>query len=144
MRHPAYLPVSMLITHYECGHLVKLHKIFWKRDKQSVFLLRSLILLWLCIYLKVFPSVLEGIAYWDKWKKVQKLRSAWSVTETTFLLTEPPAVPPGYMTFRDIGEQSEGICFRDVTSPINELDGQSNSSRGVKHTITWVLWHLLK
>ncbi|KAK7919745.1 hypothetical protein WMY93_011029 [Mugilogobius chulae] len=34
-----------------------------------------------------------------------------------------------YMEFRDIREQSEGICFRDVTSPINELDGQSNSSR---------------
>lgn len=33
------------------------------------------------------------------------------------------------MTFRDIGEQSEDICYRDVTSPINELDGQSNSSR---------------
>ncbi|XP_042253146.1 ankyrin repeat and SAM domain-containing protein 3 [Thunnus maccoyii] len=44
-------------------------------------------------------------------------------------LCEPPAVPPGYMTFRDIGEQSEDICYRDVTSPINELDGQSNSSR---------------
>lgn len=34
------------------------------------------------------------------------------------------------MTFRDVGEQSESICYRDVTSPINELDGQSNSSRG--------------
>lgn len=33
------------------------------------------------------------------------------------------------MPFPDIGEQSEGIRFRDVTSPINELDGQSNSSR---------------
>ncbi|KAM6951621.1 ankyrin repeat and SAM domain-containing protein 3 [Aplochiton taeniatus] len=42
---------------------------------------------------------------------------------------EPPVAPPGYMTFRDVGEQSEGICYRDVTSPINELDGQSNSSR---------------
>ncbi|KAM9837788.1 ankyrin repeat and SAM domain-containing protein 3 [Aulostomus maculatus] len=39
---------------------------------------------------------------------------------------EPPVVPPG---FRDPGERSDGICFRDVTSPINELDGQSNSSR---------------
>uniref|UniRef100_A0A3Q3FM40 Ankyrin repeat and sterile alpha motif domain containing 3 n=1 Tax=Labrus bergylta TaxID=56723 RepID=A0A3Q3FM40_9LABR len=38
-------------------------------------------------------------------------------------------LPPGYMTFRDVGEQSEAICYRDVTSPINELDGQSNSSR---------------
>ncbi|XP_071782865.1 ankyrin repeat and SAM domain-containing protein 3 isoform X1 [Centroberyx gerrardi] len=47
----------------------------------------------------------------------------------TSKLCEPPAAPPGYMTFRDIGEQSEGICYRDVTSPINELDGQSNSSR---------------
>ncbi|XP_029954170.1 ankyrin repeat and SAM domain-containing protein 3 isoform X2 [Salarias fasciatus] len=44
-------------------------------------------------------------------------------------LCEPSAAPPGYMTFRDIGEQSEDICYRDVTSPINELDGQSNSSR---------------
>uniref|UniRef100_A0A3B4TA78 Ankyrin repeat and sterile alpha motif domain containing 3 n=1 Tax=Seriola dumerili TaxID=41447 RepID=A0A3B4TA78_SERDU len=46
-----------------------------------------------------------------------------------FRVGEPPAVPPGYMTVRDIGEQSEGLCYRDVTSPINELDGQSNSSR---------------
>uniref|UniRef100_A0A8C2CEJ5 Ankyrin repeat and sterile alpha motif domain containing 3 n=1 Tax=Cyprinus carpio TaxID=7962 RepID=A0A8C2CEJ5_CYPCA len=38
-------------------------------------------------------------------------------------------VAPGYVTFRDAGDQSEGICNRDVTSPINELDGQSNSSR---------------
>nr|XP_023663945.1 ankyrin repeat and SAM domain-containing protein 3 isoform X2 [Paramormyrops kingsleyae] len=42
---------------------------------------------------------------------------------------EPRVLPPGYVTFRDTGEQSEGICNRDVTSPINELDGQSNSSR---------------
>ncbi|XP_027034922.1 ankyrin repeat and SAM domain-containing protein 3 [Tachysurus fulvidraco] len=42
---------------------------------------------------------------------------------------EPALAPPGYMTFRDVGEQNEGICNRDVTSPINELDGQSNSSR---------------
>ncbi|XP_031147070.1 ankyrin repeat and SAM domain-containing protein 3 [Sander lucioperca] len=40
----------------------------------------------------------------------------------TSKLCEPPAAAPGYMT-------SEGICYRDVTSPINELDGQSNSSR---------------
>uniref|UniRef100_A0A8D3ANS5 Ankyrin repeat and sterile alpha motif domain containing 3 n=1 Tax=Scophthalmus maximus TaxID=52904 RepID=A0A8D3ANS5_SCOMX len=43
--------------------------------------------------------------------------------------TKPAAAPPGYTTFRDTGEQSEGLCYRDVTSPINELDGQSNSSR---------------
>uniref|UniRef100_A0A8B9LGA7 Ankyrin repeat and sterile alpha motif domain containing 3 n=1 Tax=Astyanax mexicanus TaxID=7994 RepID=A0A8B9LGA7_ASTMX len=40
-----------------------------------------------------------------------------------------PLAPPGYVTFRDVGDQNEGICNRDVTSPINELDGQSNSSR---------------
>ncbi|XP_077358353.1 ankyrin repeat and SAM domain-containing protein 3 [Festucalex cinctus] len=38
--------------------------------------------------------------------------------------TEPRAA-----TFGNIGEQSDGIRYRDVTSPINELDGQSNSSR---------------
>ncbi|KAJ3608347.1 hypothetical protein NHX12_025395 [Muraenolepis orangiensis] len=43
--------------------------------------------------------------------------------------SEPALVPPGYMTFQDAGEQSEGLCYRDVISPINELDGQSNSSR---------------
>ncbi|XP_070961833.1 ankyrin repeat and SAM domain-containing protein 3 isoform X1 [Oncorhynchus clarkii lewisi] len=43
--------------------------------------------------------------------------------------SEPAVAPPGYIAFRDVGEQSEGMCFRDVTSPINELDGQSNSSR---------------
>uniref|UniRef100_A0A8C7RA42 Ankyrin repeat and sterile alpha motif domain containing 3 n=1 Tax=Oncorhynchus mykiss TaxID=8022 RepID=A0A8C7RA42_ONCMY len=42
---------------------------------------------------------------------------------------KPAVAPPGYIAFRDVGEQSEGMCFRDVTSPINELDGQSNSSR---------------
>ncbi|XP_018590410.1 ankyrin repeat and SAM domain-containing protein 3 [Scleropages formosus] len=42
---------------------------------------------------------------------------------------EPTVAPPGYVTFRDMGEQNDRICNRDVTSPINELDGQSNSSR---------------
>lgn len=37
------------------------------------------------------------------------------------------------MMYRDIGEQNDSICFRDVTSPINELDVQSNSSRGQNH-----------
>uniref|UniRef100_A0A8C8CN24 SAM domain-containing protein n=1 Tax=Oncorhynchus tshawytscha TaxID=74940 RepID=A0A8C8CN24_ONCTS len=45
--------------------------------------------------------------------------------------SEPAVAPPGYIAFRDVGEQSEGMCFRDVTSPINELDGQSNSSREI-------------
>ncbi|XP_035263244.1 ankyrin repeat and SAM domain-containing protein 3 isoform X1 [Anguilla anguilla] len=43
--------------------------------------------------------------------------------------SEPTLAPPGYVTFQDEGEHSEGICNRDVTSPINDLDGQSNSSR---------------
>ncbi|XP_061823586.1 ankyrin repeat and SAM domain-containing protein 3 isoform X2 [Nerophis lumbriciformis] len=43
---------------------------------------------------------------------------------------EPRTARAGYTAFRDIGSQSDGICYRDVTSPINELDGQSNSSRG--------------
>ncbi|KAM4716025.1 ankyrin repeat and SAM domain-containing protein 3 isoform 2-T3 [Anableps anableps] len=42
---------------------------------------------------------------------------------------DPPAALPGFTTYGDVGEQSENICFRDVTSPINELDGQSHSSR---------------
>ncbi|XP_028823019.1 ankyrin repeat and SAM domain-containing protein 3 [Denticeps clupeoides] len=42
---------------------------------------------------------------------------------------EAICAPPGYMTFREVWEQSEDICNRDVTSPINEMDGQSNSSR---------------
>uniref|UniRef100_A0A8C9VJB4 Ankyrin repeat and sterile alpha motif domain containing 3 n=1 Tax=Scleropages formosus TaxID=113540 RepID=A0A8C9VJB4_SCLFO len=45
---------------------------------------------------------------------------------------EPTVAPPGYVTFRDMGEQNDRICNRDVTSPINELDGQSNSSRGME------------
>uniref|UniRef100_H2US03 Ankyrin repeat and sterile alpha motif domain containing 3 n=1 Tax=Takifugu rubripes TaxID=31033 RepID=H2US03_TAKRU len=43
--------------------------------------------------------------------------------------TKVNAAPPGYTVYRDIGEQNDSICFRDVTSPINELDVQSNSSR---------------
>lgn len=59
-------------------------------------------------------------------------RQSWVgqlVINVALLLTEPPAVLPGYTAFHDIGEQNDGICCRDVTSPINELDGQSNSSR---------------
>nr|CBN81302.1 Ankyrin repeat and SAM domain-containing protein 3 [Dicentrarchus labrax] len=66
----------------------------------------------------------EGISIHDGPQAIAKFRVGG-----TSKLCEPPAAPPGYMTFRDIGEQSEGICYRDVTSPINELDGQSNSSR---------------
>ncbi|KAL2078266.1 hypothetical protein ACEWY4_025951 [Coilia grayii] len=42
---------------------------------------------------------------------------------------EPAAAPPEYMTFQEGSETGDDICNRDVTSPINELDGQSNSSR---------------
>ncbi|XP_039992055.1 ankyrin repeat and SAM domain-containing protein 3 [Xiphias gladius] len=66
----------------------------------------------------------KGISIHDGPQAIAKFRVGG-----TSKLCEPPAVPPGYMTFRDIGEQSEGLCYRDVTSPINELDGQSNSSR---------------
>lgn len=47
-------------------------------------------------------------------------------------IAEVSVAPPGYVTFQDVGDQSEGMCNRDVTSPINDLDVQSNSSRGVK------------
>ncbi|XP_070708454.1 ankyrin repeat and SAM domain-containing protein 3 [Pempheris klunzingeri] len=66
----------------------------------------------------------KGVSIHDGPQAIAKFRVGG-----TSKLCESPAVPPGYMTFRDTGEQSEGICYRDVTSPINELDGQSNSSR---------------
>ncbi len=61
-----------------------------------------------------------------------KLNSRRDVESICSFIAEAPVAPPGYVTFRDAGDQSEGICNRDVTSPITELDGQSNSSRGVK------------
>ncbi|XP_073345042.1 ankyrin repeat and SAM domain-containing protein 3 [Pagrus major] len=66
----------------------------------------------------------KGVSIHDGPQAIAKFRVGG-----TSKLCEPPAAPPGYMTFRDIGEQSERLCYRDVTSPINELDGQSNSSR---------------
>ncbi|XP_041672298.1 ankyrin repeat and SAM domain-containing protein 3 [Cheilinus undulatus] len=66
----------------------------------------------------------KGISIHDGPQAIAKFRVGGSSK-----LCEPPTVPPGYITFRGIGEQSDGICYRDVTSPINELDGQSNSSR---------------
>ncbi|KAG7506732.1 ankyrin repeat and SAM domain-containing protein 3 [Solea senegalensis] len=65
----------------------------------------------------------KGVSIHDGPQAIAKFRVGG-----TSKLCEPAAVPPGYMTFRDIGGQSEGLCYRDVTSPINELDGQSNSS----------------
>ncbi|RXM32482.1 Ankyrin repeat and SAM domain-containing protein 3 [Acipenser ruthenus] len=43
---------------------------------------------------------------------------------------ERSVAPPGYVTFRAGRGQSEGISNRDVTSPINKLDLESNSSQG--------------
>ncbi|XP_074519487.1 ankyrin repeat and SAM domain-containing protein 3 [Halichoeres trimaculatus] len=66
----------------------------------------------------------KGVSIHDGPQAIAKFRVGGSSK-----LCEPSTAPPGYMTFRDTGEQSGGICYRDVTSPINELDGQSNSSR---------------
>ncbi|RVE59640.1 hypothetical protein OJAV_G00190510 [Oryzias javanicus] len=62
----------------------------------------------------------KGISIHDGPQAIAKFRVGG-----TSKLGEPSAAAPGYM----LGEQSEGICHRDVTSPINELDGQSHSSR---------------
>ncbi|XP_045930916.1 ankyrin repeat and SAM domain-containing protein 3 isoform X2 [Micropterus dolomieu] len=76
--------------------------------------------------LRIRPSRnrVKGVSIHDGPQAIAKFRVGGSNK-----LCEPPAVPPGYVAFRDVGEQSGGICYRDVTSPINELDGQSNSSR---------------
>ncbi|KAK5905806.1 hypothetical protein CgunFtcFv8_001729 [Champsocephalus gunnari] len=67
----------------------------------------------------------KGVSIHDGPKAIDKFRVGGSSK-----LCEPPAAAPGYIALGDIGEQSDGICYRDVTSPINELDGQSsNSSR---------------
>lgn len=68
---------------------------------------------------------------------LERLSNSLSKNVYSFGLADPPLAPPGYVTFRDVGEQNEGICNRDVTSPINELDGQSNSSRG--RSLDWLL-----
>ncbi|XP_008312426.1 ankyrin repeat and SAM domain-containing protein 3 isoform X1 [Cynoglossus semilaevis] len=65
----------------------------------------------------------KGISIHDGPQAIAKFRVGG-----TGKVCEPAVVPPGFITFRD-GEQNEGLCYRDVTSPINELDGQSNSSR---------------
>ncbi|KAF3853456.1 hypothetical protein F7725_014144 [Dissostichus mawsoni] len=67
----------------------------------------------------------KGVSIHDGPKAIDKFR----VGGSSKLCGKPPAAAPGYMALGDIGEQSDGICYRDVTSPINELDGQSNSSR---------------
>uniref|UniRef100_A0A3P9M471 Ankyrin repeat and sterile alpha motif domain containing 3 n=1 Tax=Oryzias latipes TaxID=8090 RepID=A0A3P9M471_ORYLA len=66
-------------------------------------------------------SQAKGVSIHDGPQAIAKFRVGG-----TSKLAEPSAVAPGYMF---PGEQSEGLCHRDVTSPINELDGQSHSSR---------------
>ncbi|XP_036073029.1 ankyrin repeat and SAM domain-containing protein 3 isoform X2 [Oryzias melastigma] len=65
----------------------------------------------------------KGISIHDGPQAIAKFRVGG-----TSKLGEPSAAAPGY-TIPGIAERSEGICHRDVTSPINELDGQSHSSR---------------
>ncbi|XP_049615392.1 ankyrin repeat and SAM domain-containing protein 3 isoform X2 [Syngnathus scovelli] len=43
--------------------------------------------------------------------------------------SEPRVAGQGDAIFGNLGERSDGMRYRDVTSPINDLDGQSNSSR---------------
>uniref|UniRef100_A0A1A7Z659 Ankyrin repeat and sterile alpha motif domain containing 3 n=2 Tax=Iconisemion striatum TaxID=60296 RepID=A0A1A7Z659_9TELE len=66
----------------------------------------------------------KGVSIHDGPQAIAKFKVGGSSTQH-----KPPAELPGFMTFCDLGEQSEGIRYRDVTSPINELDGQSHSSR---------------
>lgn len=65
----------------------------------------------------------KGVSIHDGPQAIAKFRVGTSKS------SEAPVVPPSYMAFHDIRDQCDGIRFRDVTSPINELDGQSNSSR---------------
>ncbi|TNN03994.1 hypothetical protein fugu_001023 [Takifugu bimaculatus] len=66
----------------------------------------------------------KGISIHDGPQAIAKFRVGGTSKQC-----EVNAAPPGYTMYRDIGEQNDSICFRDVTSPINELDVQSNSSR---------------
>ncbi|XP_072312447.1 ankyrin repeat and SAM domain-containing protein 3 [Eucyclogobius newberryi] len=65
----------------------------------------------------------KGVSIHDGPQAIAKFRVG------TLKPCETSTASPSYTEFCDIREQSEGIRFRDVTSPINELDGQSNSSR---------------
>ncbi|XP_037320083.2 ankyrin repeat and SAM domain-containing protein 3 [Pungitius pungitius] len=66
----------------------------------------------------------KGVSIHDGPQAIAKFRVGG-----TSKTSEPRAAPQSFKTIGGAGEQSEGICYRDVTSPINELDGQSNSSR---------------
>uniref|UniRef100_A0A3B4C6U1 SAM domain-containing protein n=3 Tax=Pygocentrus nattereri TaxID=42514 RepID=A0A3B4C6U1_PYGNA len=93
--------------------------------------------------MRVKQGVYEELSSSEEDSPVPGLRSTRSRTRGPSIHDGPQAIarfrvgpkhdfalaPPGYMTFRDVGDQNVGICNRDVTSPINELDGQSNSSR---------------
>lgn len=63
------------------------------------------------------------------------LNPNYSVPSPFFVHTEQ--VPPqGYVTFNDDGSREvDGIRNRDVTSPINEQDVESSSSRG--KSLSW-------
>ncbi|XP_020779946.1 ankyrin repeat and SAM domain-containing protein 3 [Boleophthalmus pectinirostris] len=65
----------------------------------------------------------KGVSIHDGPQAIAKFRVG------THKSCEHSAASPSHMEFHDIREQNESIRYRDVTSPINELDGQSNSSR---------------
>ncbi|XP_054616373.1 ankyrin repeat and SAM domain-containing protein 3 [Dunckerocampus dactyliophorus] len=69
----------------------------------------------------------KGISIHDGPQAIAKFRVGGA--GRTGGLCEPRAARTGYMALSDVCNQSDSICYRDVTSPINELDGQSNSSR---------------
>ncbi|CAG04367.1 unnamed protein product, partial [Tetraodon nigroviridis] len=66
----------------------------------------------------------KGVSIHDGPQAIAKFRVGGSSKQSEL------NAPPGYAAYPDTGEQSDRICFRDVTSPINELDVQSSSSRG--------------
>ncbi|RXN21819.1 ankyrin repeat and SAM domain-containing 3 [Labeo rohita] len=88
-------------------------------------------------------SLYEELSSSEEESTTPRVRSARSRTRGPSIHDGPQAIarfrvgskhevsvaPPGYVTFQDVGDQSEGMCNRDVTSPINDLDVQSNSSR---------------
>ena len=61
-----------------------------------------------------------------------------------FLLHTEQVPPQGYLTFNDDGScEADDIRNRDVTSPINEQDVESSSSRGksLSWKIVWLAVH---
>lgn len=61
-----------------------------------------------------------------------------------FLLHTEQVPPQGYVTFNDDGScEADNIRNRDVTSPINEQDVESSSSRGksLPQKTVWLAVH---